>query len=83
MQRYFDYLPVWGVFLAVLLISLVAIEVGFRRGRYVQRRAEQDQEKEAPVGAMVGATLGLLAFLLAITFGIVEDSFQCAQGRGA
>ena len=79
MQRYFDYLPMWGVFLAVLLISLVAIEVGFRRGRYVQRRAEQDQEKEAPVGAMVGATLGLLAFLLAITFGIVEDSFNARK----
>jgi hypothetical protein len=79
MQRYFDYLPIWGVFLAVLLISLVAIETGFRRGQYVQRRAEQDQEKEAPVGAMVGATLGLLAFLLAITFGIAEDSFHARK----
>ena len=79
LERYFDYLPIWGVLLAVLLISLVAIEVGFRRGRLVQKLAERDQEKEAPVGAMVGATLGLLAFLLAITFGIVEDSFQARK----
>jgi hypothetical protein len=78
LQRYFDYLPIWGVLLAVLLVSLVAIELGFRRGRYVQQRADQE-EKEAPVGAMVGATLGLLAFLLAITFGIVEDSFHARK----
>ena len=79
MQHYLNDLPVWGVFLAVLFICLLAIEAGFRRGQYIQRRAEQDKEKEAPVGAMVGATLGLLAFLLAITFGIVEGSFQARK----
>lgn len=72
-------LPIWGVFLAVLLVVLISIEVGFRRGRKVQQREDDKKEKEAPVGAMVGATLGLLAFLLAITFSIAEDGFNARK----
>jgi hypothetical protein len=79
MQHLLDALPIWGLFLLVLLVVLISIEVGYRRGRIVQQREVGKQEKEAPVGAMVGATLGLLAFLLAITFSIAEDSFNARK----
>jgi hypothetical protein len=79
MQHLLDALPIWGLFLLVLLIVLISIEVGYRRGRIVQQREVGKQEKEAPVGAMVGATLGLLAFLLAITFSIAEDGFNARK----
>jgi hypothetical protein len=79
MQNLLDALPIWGLFLAVLLIVLISIEIGYRRGRVVQRQEEEKQEKEAPVGAMAGATLGLLAFLLAITFSIAEDSYNARK----
>ena len=69
-----DALPLWGLFLAILLLVLLAIEGGYRLGQY--RRSRSEQEKEAPVGAMVGATLGLLAFILAFTFGLAAARFD-------
>jgi hypothetical protein len=78
-QKLTDALPIWSIFLVVLLVVLISIEIGYRRGRLVQQREDGKQEKEAPVGAMVGATLGLLAFLLAITFSIAEDGFNARR----
>ena len=70
--------PIWLVFIGTVLLAMLAVELGYRRGRFRQRRAAHadDQEKEAPVGAMVGTTLGLLGFLLAFTFGIAADTFH-------
>jgi hypothetical protein len=70
--------PIWLVFVGTVLVALLAVELGYRRGRFRQHRASRadDQEKEAPVGAMVGTTLGLLGFLLAFTFGIAADTFH-------
>jgi len=69
-----DILPLWGLFVAILLVVLLSIEGGFRLGKY--RRSQSEQEQEAPVGAMVGATLGLLAFFLAFTFGMAAERFE-------
>ncbi len=72
-----DFLPLWGIFVATLVLVLLAVEGGYRLGRY--RRQCSEQEKEAPVGAMVGATLGLLAFLLAFTFGLAAARFDARR----
>ncbi len=69
-----DSLPIWGLFLAILLLVLLSVESGYRLGKYRSSRSEQ--EKEAPVGAMVGATLGLLAFMLAFTFGLAATRYD-------
>src|SRR5215475_10613746 len=69
-----DALPLWGLFLAILLLVLLSVEGGYRLGKY--RRSRSEEEKEAPVGAMVGATLGLLAFMLAFTFGLAASRFD-------
>lgn len=69
-----DALPLSGLFLAILLIVLLAVECGHRLGKY--RRSRHEQEKEAPLGTMVGATLGLLAFILAFTFGLAAARFD-------
>ena len=69
-----DVLPLWGLFLTIVLLVLAAIEAGYRLGSYRHRYA--GREKEAPVGAMVGATLGLLAFMLAFTFGMAASRFD-------
>jgi ABC-type multidrug transport system fused ATPase/permease subunit len=67
-----DALPLWALFICILLVVLLSVECGYRLGRY--RRGQQ--EKEAPVGTMVGATLGLLAFILAFTFGLAAARFD-------
>jgi len=69
-----DRLPLWGLFLALIVLVLAAIEGGHRLGSY--RHGQAGHEKEAPVGAMVGATLGLLAFMLAFTFGMAAARFD-------
>ena len=69
-----DALPLWGVFVAILIVVLLSVECGYRLGRY--RRHRHEQEKETPVGTMVGATLGLLAFILAFTFGLAAARFD-------
>jgi len=72
-----DYVPLWGFFLATVAIVWLAMECGYRVGRYRSRRAEQ--EKESPVGAVVAATLGLLGFMLAFTFGIAGSRFDARR----
>ena len=69
-----DALPLWGLFLVILLVALLSVECGYRLGKF--RRSRSEQEKEAPVGTMVGATLGLLAFILAFTFGLAAARFD-------
>src|SRR5215467_12620718 len=69
-----DALPLWLLFIAILLVVLVSVESGYRLGKY--RRSRHEYEKDAPVGTMVGATLGLLAFVLAFTFGLAAARFD-------
>jgi len=69
-----DVLPLWGLFLTIVVLVLAAIEGGYRLGSY--RHRQPGREKETPVGAMVGAMLGLLAFMLAFTFGMAASRFD-------
>ena len=69
-----DVLPLWALFIVILLVVLLSVEFGYRLGKY--RRSRREEEKEAPLGTMVAATLGLLAFILAFTFGLAAQRFD-------
>src|SRR6516165_12643534 len=69
-----DALPLWALFIFILLVVLLSVEFGYRLGKYRRRRREE--EKEAPLGTMVGAELALLAFILAFTFGLAAARFD-------
>ena len=65
-----DRFPLWAVYLGTVIIVLVAAEIGFRIGMWLQRR--DPSSGTTPLkGAVVGGMLGLMAFLLAFTIGIV------------
>jgi hypothetical protein len=66
-----DKIPLWGVFLASLMITFLSTEFGFRAGKWTQRRFTG--EKEIQAGPFVAASLSLLAFMLAIVFGTVQS----------
>ena len=67
-----DKFPLWAVYLGTVALSLVAAEIGFRIGIWLQRR--DSYSKETPVrSAVIGGMLGLMAFILAISVGIVID----------
>src|ERR1044072_1049930 len=69
-----DALPLWALFIFILLIVLLSGEGGYSLRKH--RRSGHEEEKEAPLGTMVGATLGLLAFILAFTFGLAASRFD-------
>jgi len=68
-----DAVPLWALFIFILLVVLFSVEFGYRLGKY--RRSHHETEKEAPLGTMVGAELALLAFILAFTFGLAAARF--------
>jgi hypothetical protein len=65
-----DMFPLWAVYLGTVAVVLVAAEIGFRIGLWLQRR-DPDPSKTPMTGAVVGGMLGLMAFLLAFSIGIV------------
>jgi hypothetical protein len=70
----FDVIPLWVLFGTTVVFILLAVETGYRVGRWRQRHAEH--ERDTPVGTIVAAILGLLAFLLAFTFGMAASRFE-------
>ena len=69
-----DALFIGVLFAATILVVVAAIEGGFRLGRAIHQKSED--EKESPVSAIAGSILGLLAFILAFTFAIVSDRYD-------
>jgi hypothetical protein len=72
-----DGIPVLGVFVLIVVVTLVFYEAGFRLGRWWQVRTPGEQEA---TGVLVGSIVGLLAFLLAITMGMASDRFDARRG---
>src|SRR5262249_15770466 len=72
-----DFVPLWILFLAGCLFAWLALEGGYRLGKW--RHARAAEEKETPVGAMVASILGLLAFLLAFTFGLAATRYDARR----
>jgi hypothetical protein len=72
-----DAVPIGLLFVAVCAFSGLALEGGYRLGRW--RNARAADEKEVPVGAMVGSVLALFAFLLAFTFGMAANRFEARR----
>jgi hypothetical protein len=72
-----DAIPLWGFFVLAIAVALLALEIGYRLGRWRHTRAAD--EKDAPVGAMVASLLGLLAFMLAFTFGLAASRFDARR----
>ena len=73
-QQLIDALPIVGVFFAFAIVALVAVESGYRHGRWWQERTPE--EREGPTAMIVGSLLALMGFLLAITMGMASDRFD-------
>jgi hypothetical protein len=77
MQAFLDSVSIIGVFLAFAIASLVVYEIGYRIGRWWQRRTPE--EVEGPTGMLVGSLLALMAFMLAISMGMASDRFDARR----
>ena len=74
-RQLLDPAPIWAIVIGFALALLAAYEVGFRFGRWWQRRTP-DKSEEGPTGMLVGSLLALMAFLLAVTMGMAADRFD-------
>jgi hypothetical protein len=72
-----DRLPILGVFVLIVVVSLLFYEAGFRFGRWWQVRTPGEQEV---TGVLVGSILALVAFLLAVTMSMASDRFDTRRG---
>lgn len=66
--------PLWGIFVLQVLLTLGSIEAGQWLG--MRRARLPEHESEAAVSAVSGAVLALLAFVLALTFGAAASRFD-------
>lgn len=72
-----DALPLWGLLLVAVTVLWLALESGYRIGKW--RHERSPDEKEQPVGAMVGSILGLLALVLGFTFSLAASRFDARR----
>ncbi|HSE35837.1 MAG TPA: hypothetical protein VLG74_00955 [Blastocatellia bacterium] len=63
-----------GLFVAILLGTLLAFEVGLHLGRWRSRKP--NPEALLPVRMLVTSTLGMLSFILGFTFGLASSHFD-------
>ena len=76
-QQPLDDTPFFVVVLASIVATLAFYEVGYRIGRWRERRAEG--EVSGPTGMIVGSILALMAFLLAIATAMAADRFDARR----
>lgn len=76
-QQLLDGLPILGVFVLIVIVTLVVYEIGFRIGHWWQIRTPGEQDA---TGLLVGSILTLIAFLLAVTMGMAADRFDTRRG---
>lgn len=76
-MRLVDQVPIGLLFVVMCGLAGLALESGYRLGRWRHRRIAD--EKESPVGAMVASLLALFAFLLAFTFGMAASRFEARR----
>jgi hypothetical protein len=63
-----------GLFVAILVGTLLAFEAGLRLGRW--RSQKPNPEALLPVRMLVTSTLGMLSFILGFTFGLASSHFD-------
>lgn len=68
-------IPIPGIFLGTVALSLIACEAGFQLGHYY-RHTWPDKEAPNSIGAMVAGLLSTLAFVLALTFTMAVGQYQ-------
>jgi hypothetical protein len=73
-QQLLDPIPILAVFVLFAGCALLTYEIGYRIGRWWQRRTPD--EKDGPTTMLVGSIIALMAFLLAVTMGMASDRFD-------
>ncbi len=71
-----DGMPLLAVLAITIVVVLMAIEVGYRMGRWRISSKSDGVESEAQLSATTGAHLALLAFIMAFSFSMAAGHYQ-------
>ncbi len=71
-----DGMPLLAVLAITIVVVLMAIEVGYRMGRWRISSKGDGVESEAQLSATTGAHLALLAFIMAFSFSMAAGHYQ-------
>jgi len=75
--NFLDSVPIWAVYLGLLLLFLAAVEGGYVLGDRRQKSTDYvDESRTAQAGIVLGALLTLAALLLAFTFSMAGSQFD-------
>ncbi len=74
-----ESMPIPAVYAVVVVLMLVACEIGHQFGSLVQRRTAE--VIPASMGPMVGGLLGMLAFVLAMTFNMAASRYDLKRSN--
>jgi ABC-type nitrate/sulfonate/bicarbonate transport system substrate-binding protein len=74
---FFNAVPLWVLFIMMVLIALLAIESGLYLGRRAKKKFENPSVN--PIATVVGAILGMMAFVIALTFGSANNRFDARK----
>jgi hypothetical protein len=69
-----DSIPIWLLIIIITVLFSIAVELGFRVGKFKHDRLEEAQNPQ--VSTILGASLGLLAFFLAFTFSMAGSRYD-------
>ena len=76
-----DAIPIWAIFVALLLILFGSVLVGFRLGQRRRRRPDELADKQLDLsGVALAAMLTLIGLLLAFTFSLASGRKQWQIG---
>ncbi len=75
-----DGFPLAGILVATLAAVLVAIELGYRLGRWRLEKLGGKNESETQLSSMTGAHLALLAFIMAFSFSMAAGHYEERRG---
>lgn len=72
-----DAFPLWIVFFIMVVIALLAIELGFQFG--CRAWNETSHQSGRPIGTVGAAVLGMMAFVIALNFGSATNRFDARK----
>jgi len=72
-----DFLPIWLLVIIIAVLFSIAVELGFRIGKFKHDRLNEVQNPQ--VNTILGASLGLLAFFLAFTFNMAVSRYDARK----
>jgi len=69
--------PLWMVFSAMVVMAILAIELGLLLGKMNRDKVRDAQAR--PIATVVGAILAMMAFVIAFTFGSANTRFDARK----